>query len=129
MVTVELVLRKRSGNRRYLCRGSVRLTGKGSRQSTGNPAPGFAVIRDPHHHEQTAEICESKPKCPIFVTLSGYLRTRKLCHHNRYLEHQRPDPYGVPIIIKQKLAGLLIIEFDKIERGQITRCVIKKHIF
>ena len=112
---VELIFRERAGNRRQLRGRSVCFARENRGQRSCNPAPGIAVIGNPQNHEQAAEVGKSQAKCPVVIAASCNLGAGELGHDNGDLEHKRPEPDSVTEVVKQKLAGLCVVEPDQIE--------------
>ena len=79
-------------------------------------------------HQQRSKIGVSKTERAVVKGALGYLGRREVGHGNRDLQHDRPESDGVFVSIDIENTGLVVVELDQVDRGQVASRVIEKQI-
>ena len=93
VLAVLLKARERAKLLRHLGRGRIGGAGHDRCERCGNRAARVAVIGNAARHEEPADIGKAQAKRAEIIREPGNLLRRKLRHHHRNFEHDRPQSH------------------------------------
>jgi hypothetical protein len=112
---------------RDLRRGGIGDAGHQRRDRRADVAPRFRVVRNPSRHQVPADIGEAETEGAERVRQFGDPPGRKLRHHHRDFEHQRPQPHGV-LECRHVERTIIALKSEQVEGGEVTRRVVEEHV-
>ena len=115
--------------RRNFSRRFVGDTGHKRRKTATNGATFVRVVAKTHRHQQRANVCEAQTQRPVFVRQLGDFLGRELSHQNRRFERQSPKTTSMLVTFDVQRPCCIADELHQVQRGKVTRSVIKEHVF
>ena len=113
---------------RHLGRGRISVPGEDGGQGTGNCPALIGVISDADPHQQRTEVGVAEAERPVVVRTLGDLLGRELSHRHRNLEHDRPQPDGMPVAVDVEHPGRIVVELSEVQRRQVAGGVVEEHV-
>ena len=92
-------------------------------------AAGGRVVRQPHGHEEAADIGVAEPERAVIVGEPRDLLRRELRHQHRDFEDQRPQADEVLVAVDVEDAGRAVVEGEQVGGGEIAGRVVQEHVF
>ena len=112
----------------HLGRGGVGVAGEDGGQGTSDGPALVGVVGDAPTHQQRSEVGVAETEGAIVVRALGDLLGREVGHGHRDLEHDGPQPDGVLVGLDVEDTGLVVVELDQVDRGQVARGVVEEDV-
>ena len=112
---------------RHLGRGGVGGAGHQRADGGAQVARLVGIVGNAGRHQVAADVGEAEAEGAELVGELGDPLRRVLRHHHRDLEHDGPQPDGVPERADIERA-VVVLEGEQVERGEIARRVVEEHV-
>ncbi len=115
--------------RRHLGRRGVGDAGEDGGEGAGDGAARLGVIGDARPHQEAAQVGVPQTERAVPVRAPGDLLGGEVGHGHRDLEHDGPQPDGMPVCLDVDDPGFLVEELHQVDRGEVARRVVDENIF